>query len=204
MELKIDTVYNCDFCQPIVGDNDKQLIEEVLPLLYDVMKDDTPLYLFCNADHVDFFKSECDKYFTFKNLIVWDKMAHTAGDLQAQYGKQYEFILYANKGRSCFVENAFRYSDIWRIPRITGKTQLHQNQKPIDLILRILRQHTKAGDLVLDAFMGSFTTAVACHKLGRHFIGAEIDKGYYEIGCKRLADEQAQMSIFDLENYQGD
>lgn len=44
------------FCKPIQGDNDPQLIIDLMPLLYDVMKDDTPLYMFCGSDKVDFFK----------------------------------------------------------------------------------------------------------------------------------------------------
>jgi site-specific DNA-methyltransferase (adenine-specific) len=114
-----------------------------MPLLYEVLKDNSPLYMFCGSDKVDFFKQQVEKYFEVKNLIVWDKGNTTAGALQAQYGKQYELILYANKGRSCFNENAFRYSDIWRVPRIVGNEQLHQNQKPLDLISRIIIQHTK-------------------------------------------------------------
>jgi site-specific DNA-methyltransferase (adenine-specific) len=102
------------FCTAIKHDDNPQLIKELIPLLYDVLKDNAPLYMFCNSDKVDFFKQEVEKYFTFKNLIVWDKGHHTAGDLAAQYGKRYEFILYANKGRAPFMDGQPRYEDIWR------------------------------------------------------------------------------------------
>ena len=88
------------FCKAIQNDDNPQLIIDLVPLLYDVMKDNTPLYMFCGSDKVDFFKQEVEKCFTVKNLIVWDKGNHTAGDLGAQYGKRYEFIIYANKGRA--------------------------------------------------------------------------------------------------------
>ena len=90
------------FCKAIQNDDNPQLIIDLIPLLYDVMKNNTPLYMFCGSDKVDFFKQEVEKYFTVKNLIVWDKGNHTAGDLGAQYGKRYEFIIYANKGRAPF------------------------------------------------------------------------------------------------------
>ena len=79
-----------------------------------------------------------------------------------------------------------------------GEEQIHQNQKPTNLISRIINQHTKPNDLILDPFMGSFTTAVCCHRLQRHFIGAELDKDYFEKGQKRLEEEINQISLFDL------
>lgn len=186
------------FCKVIANDNDPDFIARTIPLIYEVMKDNSPLYMFCGSDKVDFFKQETEKYFTIKNLIVWDKGNWTVGDLYAQYGKGYEFIIYANKGRALFNNNAKRYSDIWRFPRISGDEQIHQNQKPTDLICRMLTQSTKEGDLILDPFMGSFTTAVCCHRLNRRFIGAELDKEYFEKGQERLNAEMAQISIFDL------
>lgn len=76
--------------------------------------------------------------------------------------------------------------------------RIHPTQKPLPVIEWLLNKYTKEGDLVLDAFMGSFTTAVACHKLKRHFIGAEIDKDYFNEGYMRLNAVKAQISIFDL------
>ena len=76
--------------------------------------------------------------------------------------------------------------------------RFHPTQKPTQIICQLLNYYTKQGDLILDGFMGSFTTAVACNKLQRHFIGAELDKDYFEKGLARLQKEQAQPSIFDI------
>ena len=89
-----------------------------------------------------------------------------------------------NKGRSKFLEK--RYSDVWYFNKISGKKQLHQNEKPVDLIERIIRNTTNEHDLVLDTFMGSGTTGVACKKLGRDFIGIELDEKYFEIAKNRI------------------
>ena len=186
------------FCKAIQNDDNPQLIKDVIPLLYDVLKDNSPLYMFCGSDKVDFFKQEVEKYFTVKNLIVWDKGNHTAGDLEAQYGKRYEFIIYANKGRAKFNDNVPRYEDIWKFARVTGKEQIHQNQKPTDLLSRVIAQHTKEGDLILDPFAGSGSTAVAAYKLQRDYIGFEIDDEYYT-ACGRWLDAvKSQISLFDL------
>lgn len=157
--------------------------------------------MFCGSDKVDFFKAEIEKYFTVKNIIVWDKGAPTMGDLGAQYGKNYEFIIYANKGRAPFMDGMPRYGDIWKFNRLSEKERIHQNQKPIPLLMRIIKQHTKPHDLILDPFMGSCSTAVAAHKLQRDFVGFELDKDEYDAGVKRLNAERAQVSIFDIFNF---
>ena len=51
------------FCKVIENDNNPQLIKDLIPLLYDVMKDDTPLYMFCGSDHIDFFFARSEKVF---------------------------------------------------------------------------------------------------------------------------------------------
>lgn len=185
------------FCKTIIGDNDERLIVEYLELCEQIMKPDSAIYCFCGSDKVDVFKREIEKHFTLKNIIVWVKNNWTAGDLEAQYGKQYEFCIYANKGRRPFSDGTKRLTDVWTCDRVTGNEQIHQNQKPLDLIMRMIKQSTNEGELVFDGFMGSFTTAVACHKLNRNFIGAELDKEYYELGLKRLNQETNQISLFD-------
>ena len=76
--------------------------------------------------------------------------------------------------------------------------RFHPTQKPTQIICQLLNYYTQENDLILDPFMGSFTTAVACHKLKRRFIGAELDEEYYRLGSERLKAEQAQISIFDI------
>lgn len=183
------------FCQKIQGDNNPQLIVDVVPLLYEVMKPNTALYMFCGSTHVDFFIEQIKRCFKIKNIIVWDKGNRTAGDLQAMYARRYEFIIYANKGRALFNDGMPRYEDIWRFPRVSGKELIHQNQKPISLISRMVLQHTLEGQLILDAFMGSCATAIAARKLNRDYIGFETDDDYYGVGTARLQAEQAQMSF---------
>ncbi len=76
--------------------------------------------------------------------------------------------------------------------------RIHATQKPLSLIQKIMYDFTKENDLILDCFMGSFTTAVACHKMQRRFIGAELDKEYFDLGSKRLQAVQSQLSMFDI------
>lgn len=75
---------------------------------------------------------------------------------------------------------------------------IHPTQKPLALIEKLINEFTKYGDLILDPFMGSGTTAVACHKLKRRYIGFELDEEYFNIANERLDAVKAQISIFDL------
>lgn len=78
---------------------------------------------------------------------------------------------------------------------MVGKNQVHQNQKPLELIERCITKHSKVGDLVFDGFMGSGTTAVACLNTDRNFIGFEIDKEYFDIAIDRVENNATQLSL---------
>jgi len=68
----------------------------------------------------------------------------------------------------------------------------HPTQKPLALMEWTVVNYTQPGDTILDPFMGSGTTGVACVKTGRNFIGIEIDPDYYAIAEKRIAEAQMQ------------
>ena len=68
----------------------------------------------------------------------------------------------------------------------------HPTQKPIKLIRKLIVRYTSPGDTILDPFMGSGTTGVACHLTGRNFIGIEIDETYFNIATRRIEDAQRQ------------
>lgn len=172
------------FTKPILNDNNPQLIKDVIEQSYRVMKDNSAMYMFCSADKVDFFKQELEKKFKIKNMIIWVKNNWTAGDLKGSYGRQYEIIFLVNKGRC--IMNGKRITDIWKFDRVSGKTQLHQNQKPLELIKQCIEKHSQIGDLILDPFAGSGTTGVACKNLNRNYILIEKDEGYYNIIKERL------------------
>jgi DNA modification methylase len=70
----------------------------------------------------------------------------------------------------------------------------HPHTKPVDLLGQLIRP-TDA-KIILDPFMGSGTTGVACVKLGRKFIGIEIDEGYFNVACLRIAAAFAQPDLF--------
>ena len=70
----------------------------------------------------------------------------------------------------------------------------HPHQKPTPLMVRLVE--AAGGQSVLDPFMGSGSTGVACAKLGRKFIGIELDSEYFDIACKRIEEAYAQQDLF--------
>jgi site-specific DNA-methyltransferase (adenine-specific)/modification methylase len=91
---------------------------------------------------------------------------------------------------------------ILNFPLSSGDTKgnrVHPTQKPIEVMRWSIEQaKTSPGDLILDPFMGSGTTGVAAVKLGRKFIGIEIDRGYFDIAVRRISEALAQPPLFRL------
>lgn len=88
--------------------------------------------------------------------------------------------------------------NILRFPTLQRRDSLHESQKPIELLAYLIRTYTNAGDTVLDFCMGSGTTGVAAIKEGRHFVGVELDTGYFAIAEKRIAEAQYQLPLLEF------
>ena len=184
------------FNDVILNDDNEQLITDYVKECYRILKEDTAMYLFCSSHKVDFFKNELESLFSIKNMIIWVKNNHTAGDLESAFGRKYEIVFLVNKGQRKF--NGERLTDIWEFPRVSGDGQLHQNQKPIELIKRCIEKHSNVGDVVFDGFMGSGTTAAAALDTDRNYIGFELDEYYFNVAEKRLKNHTTQTDIFNL------
>lgn len=78
------------------------------------------------------------------------------------------------------------------------KNRFHPTQKPVDLIAKQINTYSKKGDLILDCFSGSGTTAIAALQTGRRFICIEKDKQYWEMSVKRLEEEKAKGDLFEI------
>lgn len=66
----------------------------------------------------------------------------------------------------------------------------HPTQKPSELVEMLIKEYSKEGDTILDCFMGSGTTGIACVNTGRNFIGIELDKDYFAIAKKRIEGKE--------------
>ena len=98
-----------------------------------------------------------------------------------------EFILMLRKGKEKYINDLGR-SNVFIYPNTMGN-KYHPNEKPIELMEDFIINSTNEGDKVLDPFMGSGTTCVACKKNNREYYGFEIDEKYYDIAKKRIDSE---------------
>lgn len=77
-----------------------------------------------------------------------------------------------------------------------GERVEHATQKPVKLMQACISHLPDTAQTILDPFMGSGTTGVACAKMGRRFIGIELDEGYFDIACRRIEDAYRQPDLF--------
>ena len=161
-------------------------LPNVLDEMHRVLKEDTAVYMFASWHNIDIFKSEFEKRFKLKNIIVWNKNNHGSGDLKAAYAPKYELILYGHKGRSLF--RGKRLPDVQDYKKVPGKEMLHPTEKPIDMLEVFIRNNSDPNCNILDPFMGSGTTAIAAINTNRNFIGFELDETYYNLSLQRIAE----------------
>lgn len=76
------------------------------------------------------------------------------------------------------------------------RTGLHPTEKPIPLMMELLADFTNSGQTIIDPFMGSGTTLVACQRMGRNGTGIELDPEYFAIACKRVDEATRQPDMF--------
>lgn len=135
-----------------------------------------------------------------KNQIIWggnyfaDLLPASQGWLVWNKGQR-DFSLADGELAWTSFDRALRIFDYSRAKALQdGK--IHPTQKPLQLMQWCLERGSKEGDLILDCFSGSGTTAIACHNLKRRFICIEKDFDYWKESCKRLEDHQRQGVLF--------
>lgn len=155
------------------------------------------IILFCSNKQlgktVNYFESKDLKV----DVLVWDKV-NPSPLCYGKYVSNLEYIVYIHTNGSPWNNDApFKFkSKTKRYPIVTSQTdnKVHPTQKPEGLMEELLLVHSFEGQLILDPFMGSGTTGVACNNLNRDFIGIEITEKYFDIAKSRI--ENMQGSLF--------
>ena len=161
------------YMQSKIGENKKQIIEKVGQkadhcFRYYSSQWDLPTKETYN-ELIDVFN--IDKYEGFR---AYEELREEYEELRQEYEKQrYTHHLDEN------------HKNIWN-SNIKNNGKLHPTQKPLDILERIIKTSSNGNDTVLDCFMGSGSTGVACINTNRRFIGIEMDDNYFEIACNRI------------------
>lgn len=176
----------------ILNNEDESINYRFLDAIQPKMKQDTSLYLFSNHK----FCYQIKEYavangFNYRMLCVLVK-----NNIGMGYGfrNQYEVCLVLEKGKAKY--NLNDVSNVWKMKHIAHDDNSHPHQKDYDIIRKIILHSSNTGDLIFDGFMGSFSTAIACHKEKRNFIGTELDPKWFAMGQTKLENLQAQITLF--------
>jgi site-specific DNA-methyltransferase (adenine-specific) len=116
--------------------------------------------------------------------------------MAGRFTAQAEYIIWGTSGgHNPDKKTAIYLPGVFQIPVPPMTEREHSTQKPTQLLEEIVKV-APFGETVLDPFMGSGTTGVACINLGRKFVGVEIERKYFDIACERIAAANRQERLF--------
>ena len=148
-------------------------------------------YIWCNkAQIADYFKIYVEDMKCKFEIICW----HKQNALPTYYNKYLsdtEYCLYLHTGGFTHPKN-YEDAKTYEVSYINHEDKKrwnHPSIKPIGMMQRFIRNSSKEGAIILDPFIGSGTTAIAALREGRHFIGFELNKEYFDIAQKRISEE---------------
>lgn len=153
---------------------------------YRLLRPDTHLYVFCSDHHLGEFRAAVEVAgFNVKRTLVWCKGGGGMGDLSGDYAHETEFVVFAHKGARALTGS--RISNVLRVPKVRPGDMRHPTEKPAGVLRTLIVKSSEFGDVVLDPFAGSGSTAVAAREEGRGFVVIEQDARYVSVIESRLA-----------------
>lgn len=157
--------------------------EDWLPKVYRVLKNGSHAYFMVNSTNLLKLGNELEKVgFKIHNFLIWKKNNCTPSQY---YMKNCEYIIFCRKGSAKYINNIGDSKTVHEFNNILGN-KCHPTEKPIDLLKFYIENSSKSNDIVLDPFMGSGSTGLACLELNRQFIGYEIEEEYFLTAQNRL------------------
>lgn len=163
--------------------NNQIKISEWMPELYRVLKDNTHCYIFSNSLNLkDMLNLSEQCGFKLVNLLVWEKNNCTPSQY---YMKNCEYVLLLRKGKAKWINNIGASKTVHRFNNIISN-KTHPTEKPVELMRFYIENSSNENDIVLDPFMGSGSTGVACVNTNRNFIGIELDEQYFKTAKSRI------------------
>jgi site-specific DNA-methyltransferase (adenine-specific) len=157
---------------------------ELFQEVFRVLKRNTHFYLMCDAETMFIAKPEAERAgFRFWKPLVWDKRTIGMG---YHYRARYEFILFFEKGKRRL--NDLGIADVISVPRIHRG---YPAEKPFEVAEILISQSSQPGDIVADPFMGSGSVGVAAGRLGRRFLGNDLNQQAVRLAGRRLASVAA-------------
>lgn len=175
------------------GDWDKNFdLLSWIPKYEKILKTNGSMIVFCSYRFISFIIETMEKSnLAVKDIIVWRKSNPMPRNIDRRYVQDMEFAVWCVKKNAKWVFNKDKNKPYMRSLIETGTVSgaertIHPTQKSLKLMEEIIKTHTNENDIVIDPFMGSGTTGVACLLLNRKFIGVELEKEYFDISVERI------------------
>ena len=169
---------------------DERFLEQMVRIMKKVN-----IYIFCSKNQLGMYFNFFQKYNC--DILVWHKL-NPIPMCNNKYLSDLEYIFFVRENGvpifGTFADKSKLYQSV------VNKEDLnkygHPTIKPLQLVRRFVCNSSEEGATICDPFMGSGTTAVACIREKRHFIGFELNKEYFDKACKRIDAERRQLTLF--------
>lgn len=177
----------------------RRWLREGLSALVAASRDGAVHFICMDHRHIEDLSAACEGIYGERlNICVWVKSNPGMGSLYRS-GHEFVFVLKVGKAPSLNTVELGRHgrnrTNVWEYPSVNTfqasrrqDLHLHPTVKPLGMVADAIRDVTRPGDLVMDGYLGSGTTLLACVRTGRRFVGVEIDPAYVDLALQRWAD----------------
>ena len=161
-----------------------------------LLKPNGSVIIFCSYLYISFLIEELKKHcIEVKDVLVWRKSNPMPRNINRRYVQDMEFAIWGVKKNAKWVFNKPEDKPYLRSMFESGvvsgsERTIHPTQKSLKVMEEIIKIHTNENDVVLDPFMGSGTTGLACVLNNRKFVGVEVNPEYFNIAEKRIKDKR--------------
>lgn len=165
-----------------------QLMDVVIPIFYEIMKDESHLWLFFGIEHYEWLTSKLKEtgFLVDKVPALWIKQIGQTNWPEYNLARGYETFLFARKGTMPLQKQGVL--NWFRIQPLSPEEKFHPTEKPISLMFNIISLSAAPGMTLLDPFCGAGSTLVAAQRLGLNFVGIELDSLYREYTIRKLLE----------------
>ena len=164
-----------------------------------ILKNNSVCVVFASWKNMTVDITELQKYFVIKNIIIWFKGGGGMGDLKHTLLTDYEVAIVCRKGK-CKIRGK-REGSVWQIAKVPPSKMVHPTEKPTALLEKFIKKFTDRNAIVLDAFLGSGSTGVACANTGREFIGIELNEEYFNIARNRISNAKSEKILIEFTQF---
>jgi len=168
-----------------------------------VLKPKSWFYIFFDKQKTGYFDLVLGPKYGMKSrtIFAWLKSNPTPSFRLVNYLSASEFIWVGSKGE-CKLKNFLKQTEMFNYMITPNKSAYgqtcHPTEKPLSLIAKFIKTSSNEGDIILDPFLGSGTTAIMSKILNRKYLGIEKDEKYYKMSCDRIGDKYIENELEKL------